>query len=30
MLICVTVYSEDSDDLFKTIDGIYDNLKHFG
>jgi len=29
MLVCVTVYNESREDLFKTLDGIYDNLKKF-
>lgn len=27
MIVCVTVYNESREDLFKTLDGVYDNLK---
>lgn len=29
LLICVTVYNETRDDLFRTLDGIYENNEKF-
>lgn len=29
VLVCVTIYSENFEDLTKTLDGIYSNLHYF-